>query len=35
MPLGLQSVMGGDKQCLIKTLPRKGFRFVGEVQEGH
>jgi DNA-binding winged helix-turn-helix (wHTH) protein len=25
---------GGDKQHLIKTLPRKGFRFVGAVQEG-
>ncbi|MBR1286831.1 winged helix-turn-helix domain-containing protein [Bradyrhizobium sp. AUGA SZCCT0177] len=24
----------GDKQRLIKTLPRKGFRFVGAVQEG-
>ena len=24
----------GDKQGLIKTLPRKGFRFVGEVHEG-
>lgn len=24
----------GDKQCLIKTLPRKGFRFVGVVHEG-
>ena len=24
----------GDKQHLIKTLPRKGFRFVGAVQEG-
>jgi DNA-binding winged helix-turn-helix (wHTH) protein len=24
---------GGDKQRLIKTLPRKGFRFVGTVQE--
>ena len=24
---------GGDKQRLIKTLPRKGFRFVGMVQE--
>ena len=23
----------GEKQRLIKTLPRKGFRFVGEVQE--
>jgi TolB-like protein/DNA-binding winged helix-turn-helix (wHTH) protein len=23
----------GEKQCLIKTLPRKGFRFVGTVQE--
>jgi TolB-like protein len=23
----------GDKQGLIKTLPRKGFRFVGEVRE--
>ncbi|RZN10801.1 hypothetical protein CWO91_11405 [Bradyrhizobium genosp. SA-3] len=23
----------GDKQRLIKTLPRKGFRFVGQVQE--
>jgi len=23
----------GETQCLIKTLPRKGFRFVGEVQE--
>ena len=23
----------GDKQRLIKTLPRKGFRFVGAVQE--
>ncbi|WP_198164280.1 winged helix-turn-helix domain-containing protein, partial [Bradyrhizobium jicamae] len=24
----------GDKQRLIKTLPRKGFRFVGAVHEG-
>lgn len=24
----------GEKQRLIKTLPRKGFRFVGTVQEG-
>lgn len=24
----------GDEQRLIKTLPRKGFRFVGAVQEG-
>jgi TolB-like protein/Tfp pilus assembly protein PilF len=24
----------GETQRLIKTLPRKGFRFVGEVQEG-
>ena len=24
----------GEKQRLIKTLPRKGFRFVGAVQEG-
>jgi TolB-like protein/DNA-binding winged helix-turn-helix (wHTH) protein len=23
----------GEKQCLIKTLPRKGLRFVGTVQE--
>jgi TolB-like protein len=23
----------GETQCLIKTLPRKGFRFVGAVQE--
>jgi TolB-like protein/Flp pilus assembly protein TadD len=23
----------GDEQCLIKTFPRKGFRFVGTVQE--
>ena len=23
----------GEKQHLIKTLPRKGFRFVGAVQE--
>jgi TolB-like protein len=23
----------GEEQCLIKTLPRKGFRFVGGVQE--
>jgi DNA-binding winged helix-turn-helix (wHTH) protein len=23
----------GDKQCLIKTLPRRGFRFVGMVRE--
>ena len=23
----------GEKQCLIKTLPRKGFRFVGAVRE--
>jgi DNA-binding winged helix-turn-helix (wHTH) protein len=23
----------GEKQCLIKTLPRKGFRFVGTVRE--
>src|SRR4029078_11402272 len=30
-----QSAIGdtGDKQYLIKTLPRKGFRFVGAVQE--
>jgi len=25
----------GEKQRLIKTLPRKGFRFIGEVQEAH
>jgi TolB-like protein len=25
---------GGDQQRLIKTLPRKGFRFVGAVREG-
>jgi DNA-binding winged helix-turn-helix (wHTH) protein len=25
----------GDKKRLIKTLPRKGFRFVGEVQEAN
>ncbi|UPK06369.1 winged helix-turn-helix domain-containing protein [Bradyrhizobium sp. 170] len=25
----------GEKQRLIKTLPRKGFRFVGTVQEAH
>ena len=25
---------GGEKQRLIKTLPRKGVRFVGVVQEG-
>jgi TolB-like protein len=25
----------GDEQRLIKTLPRKGFRFVGQVQEAH
>ena len=25
----------GDEQRLIKTLPRKGFRFVGKVQEAH
>ena len=25
----------GEKQRLIKTLPRKGFRFVGPVQEAH
>src|SRR3954465_3027803 len=24
----------GEKQRLIKTLPRKGFRFIGAVQEG-
>ena len=24
----------GEKQRLIKTLPRKGFRFIGTVQEG-
>ena len=24
----------GDEQRLIRTVPRKGFRFVGEVQEG-
>jgi len=23
----------GEKQCLIKTLPKRGFRFVGAVQE--
>jgi TolB-like protein/Tfp pilus assembly protein PilF len=23
----------GEKQCLIKTLPRRGFRFIGVVQE--
>ena len=30
-----RSVIGdsGEKQRLIKTLPRKGFRFVGTVQE--
>ena len=33
MPLGAQSVTTGEKQRLIKTLPRKGFRFVGTVQE--
>ena len=26
---------GGGRQLLIRTLPRKGFRFVGEVQENH
>jgi TolB-like protein/Tfp pilus assembly protein PilF len=25
----------GEKQRLVKTLPRKGFRFVGTVQEAH
>ena len=25
----------GEKQRLIKTLPRKGFRFVGTVREAH
>ena len=25
----------GQKQRLIKTLPRKGFRFVGAVREEH
>jgi TolB-like protein len=25
----------GDRQGLIRTLPRKGLRFVGEVREGH
>ncbi|MDE5451405.1 adenylate cyclase [Bradyrhizobium sp. CSA112] len=25
---------GGDKQRLIKTLPRRGFRFIGAVHEG-
>ena len=31
-----RTVLGdsGETQRLIKTLPRKGFRFVGEVQEG-
>jgi DNA-binding winged helix-turn-helix (wHTH) protein len=24
----------GDNQRLIKTLPRKGFRFIGTVEEG-
>jgi adenylate cyclase len=23
----------GEEQCLIKTLPRRGFRFVGQVRE--
>jgi DNA-binding winged helix-turn-helix (wHTH) protein/tetratricopeptide (TPR) repeat protein len=26
---------GGGRQLLIRTLPRKGFRFVGHVQEHH
>jgi TolB-like protein len=32
-----RSVLGdsGDEQRLIKTVPRKGFRFVGAVQEMH
>jgi DNA-binding winged helix-turn-helix (wHTH) protein len=32
-----RSVLGdsGDEQRLIKTVPRKGFRFVGAVQEIH
>jgi TolB-like protein len=32
-----RSVIGdsGEDQHLIKTLPRKGFRFVGEVREDH
>ena len=25
----------GEEQRLIKTLPRKGFRFVGKVEEAH
>lgn len=33
MPLGAPSGDTGEKQQLIKTLPRKGFRFVGAVQE--
>ena len=28
-----QSAIPGEKQRLIKTLPRKGFRFVAAVQE--
>jgi DNA-binding winged helix-turn-helix (wHTH) protein len=24
----------GDKQALIRTVPRKGFRFVGEIRSG-
>jgi DNA-binding winged helix-turn-helix (wHTH) protein len=24
----------GEAQCLIRTVPRKGFRFVGDVTEG-
>jgi len=33
----VRSVVGdsGQEQRLIKTLPRKGFRFVGDVQEEH
>jgi adenylate cyclase len=32
---GARSAIGdsGDEQRLIRTLPRKGFRFVGEVRE--
>ena len=33
MPSEARSATRGEKQHLIKTLPRKGFRFVGAVQE--
>ena len=32
---GLRSAIRAKQQRLIKTLPRKGFRFVGAVREGH